>query len=525
MKEWGKTFLNALLSTLPVVVIIAILHFTNVTSLSVAGGTLNGQGVPLFAIGAVFLFVGIALFSIGTDNAMSKIGRHVGASMTAHKNLIGLIVIVFLLGVFVTIAEPDLAVLSNRLFNNDVVMYYVFIGLVGLGVGVFLVIGVLRILFQKSLKVWLLAFYALLFALAILVDESFIPVAFDSGGVTTGPVTVPFIIALGVGIATSRGGKSSNADSFGLTAFCSIGPLIVVMIYGLASKQLETQYIMDPIPSAYERFLHAFLLCCRNVGIAMAPVIIFFFIYNAVVIHLPKKEILKIIVGLIYTFIGLVVFLTGVEGGFTPIADYIGQTLVDKQDLIFILYLVAALIGLVVVLCEPAVQVLGKQVEVISDGMIKKRSMMIALSIGIGIAVALAVVRVIYKFSIFYYLVPGYILALALTFVVPDIYVGVAFDSGGVASGPMTSAFILPFTLGVGHKFYEINKETLASEMSEGTFLAKQAFGTVALVAMMPLIVIQLLGLNASLMQHRSMVAARKRVMDENDNQIINFGA
>jgi len=523
MKEWGRTFLNALLSTVPVVTIVAVLSFANVVPL-VNPSVFNGQGAGLFVAGAIMLFLGIALFSIGTDNAMTKIGRHVGASMTAHKNLLALIAIVFLLGVFVTIAEPDLSVLSGRLFPNNDLMYYLFIALVGLGVGIFLVIGVLRILLQKSLKVWLLAFYALLFALAILVDGSFIPVAFDSGGVTTGPVTVPFILALGVGIATSRAGKSSNADSFGLTAFCSIGPLIVVMIYGLVAKKLDVPYEgYAGITSATERFIIAFGLCARNVGIAMAPVVIFFFIYNAIVIHLPKKEILKIIVGLIYTFIGLVIFLTGVEGGFTPIADYIGQTLIAKTDAKYLIYLVAGLIGLVVVLCEPAVQVLCKQVEEISDGMIKKRSMLIALSLGIGLAVTLAVIRIVFNFSIIYYVVPGYIIALALTFAVPDIYVGIAFDSGGVASGPMTSAFILPFTIGVAHKYYDLNSASL--EVSESTFLATQAFGTVALVAMMPLIVIQLLGLNATLKRYHDMKLTRQRISEGDDNQIINFGA
>jgi len=524
MKVWGKTFLNALLSTAPVVLIVAILNWVDVAAFN-SFENLHGQAGWLFGIGAILLFFGIAFFSIGTDNAMTKIGRHVGASMTANKNLLALVLIVFLLGVFVTIAEPDLSVLSMRLFpgetKNDYLMYYLFIGLVGLGVGIFLVIGVLRILLQKSLKLWILAFYAMLFMLAILVDESFIPVAFDSGGVTTGPVTVPFILALGVGIATSRAGKSSNADSFGLTAFCSIGPLIVVMIYGLAAKKLQTTYLPYDITSALDRFMLALRGCAKNVAIAMAPVVIFFFIYNAIVIHLPRKEIQRIIIGLVFTYIGLVTFLTGVEGGFTPIADAIGNTLVNKERL-WLLFLVAGLIGLVVVLCEPAVQVLAKQVEEISDGMIKKRSMLIALSIGIGVAVVLAAVRILFEFPIMYYLVPGYMIALALTFAVPDIYVGIAFDSGGVASGPMTSAFILPFTIGVGHKYYTI---AYPQGTEEGTFLATQAFGTVALVAMMPLIVIQLLGLNATLRKAFELRVARKRVKEENDNQIINFGA
>lgn len=512
VKEWGRTFFNALLSTLPVVVIIVILNFTGLASYNDVA-TLNGNGNILLLVGSILLFVGIALFSIGTDNAMSKIGEHVGSSMTAKKNLFSLIFIVFLLGLFVTIAEPDLSVLASKLpFNN-----LIFIGLVGIGVGVFLVIGVLRILLQKSLKVWLLAFYALIFALAILVDEKFIPLTFDSGGVTTGPMTVPFILALGVGIATSRGGKSSNADSFGLTAFCSIGPLLIVSIFALISNKIEYTYEPFVVTNAATRFLNSFLDSLKNVGIAMAPIVLFFFIYNAIVIKLPKKEILKIIVGLSYTFVGLTLFLTGVEGGFTPIADALGQVLYLKgiqNNTIYILLIVSFLVGFVVVLCEPAVSVLVKQVEQVSDGLIKKKTMLISLSIGIALGVLLAIIRILYNFPIYYYIVPGYILALALTFFVPDIYVGIAFDSGGVASGPMTSAFIMPFAIGVAN----------AIKKGDGDFILTEAFGTVAMVALMPLIVIQLIGLTATFKKFKILKNARNRIKSNDDNQIIHFG-
>ena len=520
MKKWGRTLFNAFLSTAPVILIILILNLCHVTPF-------DGKENGLFAVGGILLFIGVALFSIGTENAMTKIGEIVGANMTKQTNFIVMIIIILLLGVFVTIAEPDLSVLAERLPIDN----YLFIGLVGLGVGIFLVIGVLRILFQKSLKVWLLAFYALIFALAILVDENFIPLTFDSGGVTTGPVTVPFILALGVGIATTRAGKRSNADSFGLTAFCSIGPLIIVLIFGLFMKNLPGHYYHYDLSNVtiVGAFLTSAYYQVQSVGIAMAPIILFFFIYNAVFIHLPKKQILKIIVGLFYTYVGLVLFLTGVEGGFTPIADHVGIALVNSANAgsMYLLFLIPFAIGFVVVLCEPAVQILVKQVEQVSDGMIKKRHMLIALSIGIGLGVMLAIIRIIFDFSIFYYVVPGYIIALALTFVVPDIYVGIAFDSGGVASGPMTSAFILPFTLGVAYRYYVITRGIDPTDYYNtglGNFMMTRAFGTVAMVAMMPLIVIQLLGLKATLEKARNIRLARKLVSEKNDNRIINFG-
>ncbi|MCQ2787188.1 MAG: DUF1538 domain-containing protein, partial [Bacilli bacterium] len=364
-----------------------------------------------------------------------------------------------------------------------------------------------------------LAFYALIFALAILVDETFVPLTFDSGGVTTGPVTVPFILALGVGIATTRAGKSSNADSFGLTAFCSIGPLLVVLIFGLFMRKLDMEVTPTEVLPVGEALLRALKDQSLNVAIAMAPIIVFFFIYNAVFVCLPKKQILKIIVGLTYTYIGLVLFLTGVEGAFTPIADFVGTTLASNA--LWMLLLIAGVVGVVVVLCEPAVQVLVKQVEQVSDGAIKKSTMLFALSLGIGLAVIMAVIRIIYNLPIYYFVVPGYIIALALTFAVPDIYVGIAFDSGGVASGPMTSAFILPFTLGIAKKYYELHP---IPDMDISTFMLTRAFGTVAMVAMMPLIVIQILGLNATLEKQYNLRLARKLVAEKDDNQIIHFG-
>lgn len=502
MKKWGKILLDALLSTAPVIIIVLILNLCKVAPFD------NNMNL-LFLSGSLLLFFGVAFFSVGTENAMSKIGEIVGANMTKQKNFIGLILIVFLLGIFVTIAEPDLTVLASRLPIDD----YLFIALVGIGVGIFLVIGVIRILWQKSLKVWLLAFYALVFALAILVDESFIPLTFDSGGVTTGPVTVPFILALGVGIATTRAGKSSNADSFGLTAFCSIGPLLVVLIFGLFMRKIQAEVDPTQVLPVGEALAHSFRDQAINVSIAMAPIIVFFFIYNAVFVRLPRRQILKIIVGLVYTYIGLVLFLSGVEGAFTPIADFVGGKLAN--DTLWMLLLISGVIGVVVVLCEPAVQVLVKQIEQVSDGAIKRHTMLVALSAGIGLAVLLSVIRILYDFSIFYYIVPGYILALALTFAVPDIYVGIAFDSGGVASGPMTSAFILPFTLGIARTLHP----------GDSQFIMTRAFGTVAMVAMMPLIVIQILGLNATLEKQYNLRLARKLVAEKDDNRIIHFGA
>ena len=503
MKQWLVTFRDSLLSTFPVVLIVCILFWTGISGLS------NFEFI-LFIVSALLIFLGMSFFTKGTEQAMSKIGEEVGAHLTKSKNIFIIIILVFLLGLFVTVAEPDLSVVAEMTTNK-----WLIIILVGLGVGVFLVIGVLRIIFQKNLKTWLLAFYALAFGLAALINPRFIPFNFDAGGVTTGPMTVPFILALGLGIANTRGGKSSSSDSFGLTALCSIGPILVVMIItaildentGIYYEYVPT--IIDTNEAILGSLNHAFFKSLMDVGIALAPIIVFFLVFNFIFIKLPKRELLKITVGLFYTYIGLVVFLTGVHGGFSPVAKILGTNLASNNDQLYLLVIVAFFLGLFALLCEPAVYVLIKQVEKTSDGMISKISMLLSLAIGVGVAIALSVIRIIFDFSIYYYLVPGYVMAFALTFLVPDIYTAIAFDSGGVASGPMTAAFILPFAVGISH---QLEKD-----------IVSQAFGVVSLVAMMPLIIIQLLGLSAILKQKRAYKLARLRIKEENDNQIIHF--
>lgn len=501
MKKWLLTFRDSFLSTIPILLIVCILYFTNISGLT------NLEFI-LFLIASILIFVGIGFFTRGSEMAMSKIGEEVGANLTKSKNIFIIIFIIFLLGLFVTIAEPDLTVLAEMTLNK-----WLIIILVGLGVGFFLVVAVLRIVFQKNLKIWLLAFYGLLFAIACLVDDKYIPFSFDSGGVTTGPMTVPFILALGIGIANTRGGKSSS-DSFGLTALCSIGPILVVMIITILMGE-NTGIFYDYIPTDIESvgilgsLTHAFIKSLKEVGIALAPIIVFFLIFNFIYIKLPKIELAKIGFGMLYTFIGLVIFLCGVQGGFSPVAKSLGNNLALLSDQLYILVIVSFLMGLFALLCEPGVHVLVKQVEKTSDGMISKTQMLLSLAIGVGLAICLSLIRVIYGFSLLYYLVPGYILACFLMFFVPDIYTAIAFDSGGVASGPMTAAFILPFAIGASNA---LNQNILTS-----------AFGVVAMVALMPLIVIQLLGLNATLKKKRAFKLARLRVKEENDNQIIHF--
>lgn len=389
----------------------------------------------------------------------------------------------FLLGVIITISEPDLQVLANQVPN---IPNAALIGTVALGVGIFLVIAMLRILFGISLNILLIGFYIVVFMLAMFVPKNFWAVAFDSGGVTTGPMTVPFIMALGVGVSAIRSDRHAGNDSFGLVALCSIGPILAVLVLGLLYPS-EAAYTPVEIPEMENSqemimlFVHGLPHYAKEVAIALAPIVAFFFLFNAFYIKMPKKPLISISVGLLFTYLGLLLFLTGVNVGFMPVGNYIGK-MIGSKEFNWILLPIAMLIGYFIVKAEPAVHVLNKQVEDLTAGSIPARAMELSLSIGVASSLGLAMIRVLTGISVMYFLIPGYVLALGLSFFAPKIFTSIAFDSGGVASGPMTATFLLPFAMG-------------ACEAIGGPErIVSDAFGVVAMVAMTPLITIQLLG-------------------------------
>ena len=386
---------------------------------------------------------------------------------------------------------------------------------VGVGVGAFLIVAILRIVFKRRLSNILSIFYMLLFAMALLLvvneRQDLLPMAFDSGGVTTGPITVPFIMALGVGISSVLGDKHSQENSFGLVALCSIGPVLAVLALGIFSRG-ELNYVAN-FPLVESDILGAYLEnlghVAKEVGIALGMIVVFFLICQLAFLKLPKRRLLKIGLGVVFTYVGLVLFLTGVNVGFMPVGYSLGCQMGSVPQVLVVLFALAMCV--LVVLAEPAIHVLNGQVEEITGGYITKRSMLVGLCIGVGSAIALAVVRIIFDFSLVYYIVSGYFISLALSLVVPPMYTAVAFDSGGVASGPMTSGFILPFAIGVCVGF-----------QGEGAVL-RDAFGVVSLVAMAPLITIQLLGFRAIVSNKLKERRAMKRILDADDQQIINF--
>ena len=506
MKELWSKIKEALISALPITAIVYILALTPAFDFS-------RDELITFTIGAVLLILGIGLFNMGADLAMTHMGTHVGAGMSKQRKLGLLLAVCFVLGVLITIAEPDLQVLAKQV--SAVMNGTVLICAVGIGVGAFLLVAILRIVFKKSLSHILMLFYMLLFALALLLavndNLNLLPLAFDSGGVTTGPITVPFIMALGVGISSVLGDKRNKENSFGLVALCSVGPVMAVLLLGVFSRNDLTYQVPDYSVSSdiLDSFLSTAAHTAQEVAIALGLIVVFFLICQIAFLRLPRKRLYRIGVGVLLTYVGLVLFLTGVNVGFMPIGYKLGYTLAQKSKVMLTVF--GLVMGVLVVLAEPAIHVLNQQVEDVTGGFVTRKSMIMGLCIGVGASIALSVIRIIFDFSLVYYIIPGYFISLALSLFVPPVYTAIAFDSGGVASGPMTSGFILPFAVGA------------CVALQGADAVLRDAFGVVALVAMTPLITIQLLGFRAILADKVKERKAMKRILDADDQQIINF--
>ena len=465
---------EAAASVLPVTAIVAVLCLALVRV---------DVGLMLsFLLGSGLLILGMGLFTLGAELSMSRIGNLIGAKMTKSRKLWFILAVSFLLGVAITMAEPDLQVLAT---NVPAIDKTVLIVTVSVGVGLFLMLCMVRILFSVSLRLLLIVFYALLFLGAFLSDAGFLSVAFDSGGVTTGPMTVPFIMALGVGVASIRSDENAKADSFGLVALCSIGPVMAVMLLGAiypTDTQADVNMVIGgfettvELGGAYLRSLPTYML---EVAMALLPIFVFFLLFQVFSLRLRKLPLTKIVMGVGYTFLGLVLFLTGVNVGFSPLGYVLGKELVTS-GLSALLIPLAMLMGWFIIDAEPAVHILNKQVEELTSGAISAKAMGLSLSVAVALANGLAMVRVLTGIPILYFLLPGYAVALGLSFFVPRTFTAIAFDSGGVASGPLTATFMLPLAMGACTAL--------------GGNVMTDAFGLVALVAMMPLITVQVMG-------------------------------
>ena len=496
-KQLTEKFREAVASVLPITLIVTIVCFSFVP--------VTTDLMLSFLIGSVLLIVGMALFTLGSEVSMTQIGTHMGAKLTKSRKLWLILTVSFLLGVAITVAEPDLQVLAANVPNIDTTVLII---TVSVGVGIFLLLSMLRILLVIPLRWMLLVFYALIFILAALVDKDFLAVAFDSGGVTTGPMTVPFIMALGVGVSSIRSDSHAQTDSFGLVALCSIGPILAVMLLGFiyrgsadgtAAMVLSNYQDTVELGHNYIASLPAYL---KEVIIALLPIVAFFLVFQVVSLRLRRLPFMRILVGLVWTCVGLVLFLTGVNVGFSSLGYILGERLA-APGLRYWLIPLAMLMGWFIINAEPAVHVLNKQVEELSAGAISARAMGVSLSIAVSSAMGLGMVRVLTGISILWFVVPGYVLALAMAFFVPQTFTAIAFDSGGVASGPLTATFMLPFAMGAC--------------TAMGGNIMTDAFGIVALVAMMPLITVQAMGVVYVIKSRRQAKTVAQSVYAEND--------
>lgn len=515
-----QAFISSALSIVPMIAIILIMHFTGLAKITTNG---SNENIWLILIGMIVLIVGLALFQIGASSSLAKVGEYMGASLSKQKNLFIVIIFSFALGLLITCAEPSILIVSKQVtIVPGPLNVVILVGGIALGVGAFVVIGVLRIINHKPLKLWYIFFYCLLFMLLGLIAldpnrRQWLPFIFDAGGVTTGSATVPFILSLGAGVAMVRGGKNATNDSFGLVGMASIGPVISTAIMILIKADGQYPFADPTNMPIYMRFLDALIPSKTGYGssievlIAIAPILIIFFIYNFIYIKLPKGKIYKLLIGFAYAYVGLALFLSATSASMTPIGSIVGENLSNQGD--WTIIGIAFVIGLVTILCEPAVHVLTKQIEAISDGRITKLTVLLTLSLGVGIAIGLAAMRAVFKFSILYIVIPGYAISLALTFVCPDIYTAIAFDSGGTASGPMAASFVLPMIIGI-----VINRNG-----RDSIAVYEYGFGVVALIAMTPIIAIQILGIMQRVKSDRAYSVMRKHIYSIEDAQIINF--
>lgn len=482
-KKLAEKWQEATKAVLPIICIVLALCF------SIA--PISPSILLCFLMGAVLILVGMMFFTLGAEMSMTPMGGRVGSCMTKSRNVWMIILISFLLGFIVTISEPDLQVLAGQV---PAVPNMVLILSVAVGVGAFLVLALLRMLITIPLPPLLLGFYLAVFVLAFFVPGDFLSIAFDSGGVTTGPMTVPFIMALGVGVSAIRSDRHAADDSFGLVALCSVGPILAVMILSMIYRpdgniQIESLVLeAEDSRKLMQLFTSGIPTYMKEICLSLLPIFLFFMIFQVLMLKLSKRSMTKILIGLAYTYVGLVLFLTGANVGFMPAGNYLGQVLAGQSHPGIIIP-IAMVIGYFIVKAEPAVYVLNKQVEEITDGAISAKAMGTGLSIGVSISLGLAMIRVLTGISILWFTLPGYAVALGISFFVPKLYTAIAFDSGGVASGPMTAAFLLPLAQGAC--------------TAVGGNIATDAFGVVAMVAMTPLITIQVMGLASKIAGNR----------------------
>lgn len=470
---------EVLYSVIPIVTIVIVLHFTLVP--------LESQLLSRFIIGTILIILGLILFLIGVDLGITPLGNIVGSTIARSNKLLIIIASGLILGFFVSIAEPGLIVLSNQvdIVTGGQISSMSILIVVSVGLAILLTAGLLRILYNVKLNRMLSVIYGIVFFLAIFTSSEFLAIAFDASGATTGILAVPFILALANGVAKlKKDSKSAEEDSFGLVALASAGAIIGVMVLSIITGPTDYSPVPFEIPesiSIFQAFGDSLPNAIRDGVFSILPLLVVFVVLQKIAFRLGAKPFRRMVAGFIYAFIGLIIFLLGVNAGFMDVGGVIGSTIASMGNNYY-LVIVGFFVGVVTILAEPAVHVQTKQIEEVTSGYVNRKAVLMALSLGVGIAIALSMIRIIIPgLQLWHYLVPGYIISISLSYIVPNLFVGIAFDAGGVATGPMTTTFILAFTQGAA------NAVDHASILIDG-------FGMIATVAMMPIISLQILG-------------------------------
>lgn len=538
-KEIVSRLKESLFAVLPIIVVLFLLVISipNVT-IETNGGNF-GPVMTSMLVSSVPLILGVALFSIGAEKSIAKIAEKVSQTMTKKKKIGMLLFIAFLLGVLTTLAEPDLNVLASRIHENG--PSWPLITIAALGVGVFMVIAILRVIYNKPLRYWLVIGYGLVFTLGSFADQDFFTVIFDSGGVTTGVITVPFIISLGVGVARVLGGEKAEDDSFGYSGLCSLGTVLSVMVFSIFLKNTgggdaieeilaqkfdihSSSTMVDSMVIQLENYqqmgnlyLTNSLHSIKDVSLSIFPIFLFFLVFQWKE-KIRGKELLGILVGFVYTYIGIFLFFVGAESGFIPFAFALGKNLsLQSQSALPLLLLFSVVLGFISMLAEPSVGILANNVNEVSFGVISKAVIYVSLGVGTSIALALNSIRIVYDISFVYFIIPLFMIAMALSFITPEIYVGIAIDAAGVATGTMASCFFLPMFIGFTASF------DYGTANSFGNTILRNGFGIVGLMSVMPIIAMEFVGIAAEVKTTLDMKKELVSALQRDDNQVVHL--
>ena len=527
-----KSILSSALSVIPMIALVFLLSIIKIDN-GVSLVPMQSFDYIALTLGAVIMIVGLGLFQVGASTGLAKVGEYMGSSLSKQQNFAIVIIFSFLLGALITCAEPSILIVAGQVNINSLLL----IASIAAGVGIFVIIGVVRIVFHGQLKLWYLLYYFIVFALLCLIsiDEdmaNFLPFIFDAGGITTGSATVPFILSLGAGIAVVRGGRKATEDSFGLVGMASIGPILSMTILLLGNKLAGSGGFSDYTFELFNGFtdmgeVGRFLLLglvptgATHLGtlievlMALVPIIVIFVVYDFIYIKLPGTKKKELMVGFLVSYVGLVIFLTGVNAIMTPFGTFVGVNLGYGLDNPWVIVLIAFIIGIVTVLCEPAIHVLTRQISDVSDGTIKRSTVLIFIAVGVGVAIGLSAIRTLFDFSILYFIVPGYILSIVLMFFTPNIFTAMAFDAGGTASGPMSVSFVMPMIIGITYAKTDYGTSSIN--------YYTRSFGVVALIALTPILTIQILGVIQDLKNKARLRVVSTDIDDPLDAEIIHF--